>query len=189
MLFRWIEPESGRAVWFTPGGGLHSGETHLDAPKRELREEVGIDVGQVGPCVWTRRHILPRNRKTSLDLRDGFYVVEVEDTAVDTSGFTSADVESITESRWMTPDEIAALPDVVAPKRLAAFSRQYSEASIRTNRSTQESDRMLHSAPRWARQSLSAGSDIPSSGEADLCPAFRQGESVLDDRWLNAQLV
>lgn len=55
----------------------------------------------------------------SLDLRERFFVAQVRDTAIDTTRFTPAEADSIAEWRWMTPEEIAALPDIVAPRRLA----------------------------------------------------------------------
>src|SRR2546427_8311253 len=47
LLFRWIDPETGRVVWFTPGGGLHPGESYMDAARREGREGVGVDLVEI----------------------------------------------------------------------------------------------------------------------------------------------
>jgi ADP-ribose pyrophosphatase YjhB (NUDIX family) len=41
LLCRHEKP--GKEYWLLPGGGVHSGESLLDALHRELREELGID--------------------------------------------------------------------------------------------------------------------------------------------------
>jgi hypothetical protein len=46
----------GHQWWVTPGGGLENGESFQQAACREVHEEAGLQV-QVGPWVWTRRHV------------------------------------------------------------------------------------------------------------------------------------
>ena len=46
-----------RSWWCTPGGAIEPAETELAAAARELREELGEAAIEIGPCIWTRRHV------------------------------------------------------------------------------------------------------------------------------------
>lgn len=55
LLLRAHDPaEPNRRWWELPGGGLHPGENTAQACQRELAEETGIELDEVGPCVWVR---------------------------------------------------------------------------------------------------------------------------------------
>ncbi len=117
LLVRFEFPD--RSVWACPGGGLEPGESHEAALRRELREEVGLEMEELGPCVWTRTHIIP-----FLDGRwDGqverFHLVETE-SFVPSPLLTVEQLraEFVTDVRWWTPAELAASREIHAPRRL-----------------------------------------------------------------------
>ena len=48
------DPEQG-GYWYTPGGRIEPGESPEEAARRELVEELGLDVPNLGPVVLRRR--------------------------------------------------------------------------------------------------------------------------------------
>jgi 8-oxo-dGTP pyrophosphatase MutT (NUDIX family) len=119
-------------MWALPGGGLHPGESPVDAVRRELVEEVGLHDPPVGPHVWTRLHVIPFLDGQWDGQHDTIHLVPVPDRFEPRPAFSAAELaaEHLHELRWWTVDDIDAPPTaevdggvVFAPRRLGALLR------------------------------------------------------------------
>lgn len=127
LLVRFVNPESGEEFWATPGGGLDQGEELEDGLRRELREETGLEHAEIGPVVWTRRHVFPWAGRT-LDQTERIALVRVP--AFDPRPALTLDQlveEGVHELRWWTLDDLAASDANFAPRRIVRFLRQLLE--------------------------------------------------------------
>lgn len=120
LLVRFEFPTATR--WALPGGGLEPGESHIDALRRELEEEVGLtDVG-IGPQIWHRLHIVPFLNGKFDGQREKIHLVRCDAFEPQPRlSWEQLNAEFVHELRWWTLDEIAASDVTFVPKHLHAL--------------------------------------------------------------------
>ena len=115
LLFRWDPPD----IWITPGGGLEPDESYEQAALRELREETGITGVELGPWVWSRRHVTRWNNQ-DYDVIERFFLLRTGKVDIVPFAFDPVEAALIREHRWWSIPEIlgASGKETFAPRRL-----------------------------------------------------------------------
>jgi 8-oxo-dGTP pyrophosphatase MutT (NUDIX family) len=119
LLFRGFDPtrpEKG-SWWFTPGGGLDDGETVEDAARRELFEETGLRVDDLGPEVFEQR-IEFKFEASHFDQTEHFFCVRTEQFALTRAGWTELEQRTVLEHRWWSVAELNGTGETIYPESL-----------------------------------------------------------------------
>ena len=109
-----------RGMWGLPGGRVEGGERVDRAILREVREETGLE-GRILGVTRVIRYVSQM----------GYHTVRFNFVVEPSGGEISVDGEEILDARWMSFEEIAAIPDELI--RTAVIARQVLD-DIRTAR-------------------------------------------------------
>ncbi len=124
LLLSGRDPDTASApeFWYTPGGGAEPGESLEDAGRREVHEETGHVVGDLGPVRW-RRETSFAFAGFDFDQDESYFVVRTSRFEVHPVAWTELERRSTTGWRWWPREELRATDAVVYPPQLATFLR------------------------------------------------------------------
>ena len=127
LLFRFVfadGPIAGTTFWATPGGAVDPGETYEEAAGRELFEETGLRVSEVGPQV-ARRVVsfrLPDGRMSRVDQR--FFLLRIDAFDLSPDGWTEEERQVLAEHRWWSAEDIRVASETIWPHDLADLAER-----------------------------------------------------------------
>jgi 8-oxo-dGTP pyrophosphatase MutT (NUDIX family) len=112
-----------RTRWITPGGGVEPGESHAEGARRELFEETGLDISDLGEPVW-RQDFVPDYAGGDHDTAHAeYYLLRTTAFQPSRENWTAEELLDVLETRWWTLDELASTTEPFRPPELLDLIR------------------------------------------------------------------
>jgi 8-oxo-dGTP pyrophosphatase MutT (NUDIX family) len=112
----------GRSWWAAPGGGLEPAETHEEAARREIREETGLDLRELGPWIWTREHVFRFDGRLYRQ-KERYFLAEVPTFDPRPEFLSPAEAGVLRGLRWWSPAELEVTAEELAPADFPTLMR------------------------------------------------------------------
>jgi 8-oxo-dGTP pyrophosphatase MutT (NUDIX family) len=129
LLMRFA-PDDRPPLWCTPGGALDAGETYEAAARRELWEEVGLDL-DCGPQVAQRTARFLTFEGVQVIADERYFRVDITAHEVAAAALTALEQRLMTGWRWFTRAEIECHDETIYPADLIALLDSTEPAHVR----------------------------------------------------------
>lgn len=113
--------DSSHHWWELPGGGVDPGETLVDTARREVAEEAGIVLADLGPQLWVRES---RFRYKAADHHriEHVFLGRTDDSSPRTDlRWTDNEKRGVIEHRWWSAPDLQHCGDKLLPANLATL--------------------------------------------------------------------
>ena len=125
LLFLTTAPDtSGVARWITPGGGVDPGESQHDGAIRELREETGLLLDELGKPVWSHDFTVQWDDADHDTGHAEFYTAVVDTFEPSDELWTDDERIDVLAHRWWTLSELIATDEPYEPAELVNLVRR-----------------------------------------------------------------
>ncbi|MGV8897386.1 MAG: NUDIX hydrolase [Rhodoglobus sp.] len=119
LMFLTTAPDtSGVARWLTPGGGVDAGETHHQAAVRELEEETGLIIENLGEPVWAHDFDVQWDAANHDTGHAEFYAATVDAFTPSDALWTDEERVDVLAHRWWTLEELGTTTEPYEPSEL-----------------------------------------------------------------------
>lgn len=121
LLFQYKDEHSRDPFWATAGGELKKGETYLEAAKRELYEETGLE-NEIGDLIFEREDIFAVARSVPALWQEKYFLVECSsESEVFAASWTEEEKSTIQKWSWWSLEDMQLNSTLFKPEILPSM--------------------------------------------------------------------